>query len=212
MTEPNSMPESRAERLALLVAGLACALASSAAFWLHMLNLVRMPYFINFVGYPAIVLMLVLGVYSWKHELSFWHRLRAGLVGGAAGLLAYDGIRFGVYSLHLFEFYPFVTHRIFGYLITGEPLESTASAIAGWTYHFWNGFSFAIIYALIAGGARWYWGLAWAMILEVAMLFTYPTYLDINFNLGFVLLSLVGHGAYGIALGLTVSRMVGEDE
>jgi hypothetical protein len=202
----------RTETLALTVVGLACALVSSAAFWLHMLGWVKMPFFVNVIGWPSIVLMLIMGLFSWQRKLSFWKRFRAGIVGGAAALLAYDGIRFGIYSLNIFEFYPFQSHRIFGYLITGQPASSQAAAISGWLYHFWNGFSFAVIYALIAGPARWYWGWVWAMVLETAMLFTYPTLLDIGLNAGFVAVSLIGHTAFGVALGLTVSRMVREGE
>lgn len=216
MTEPvhHRRPDrgARTETKALIVIGVACALVSSAAFWLHMLDLVRMPFFINVIGWPSIVLMLIIGLFSWQRQLSFWQRFKAGVFGGAAALLAYDGLRYGLYGLNLFDFYPFQSHRIFGYLITGQPVDSQAAAISGWLYHFWNGFSFAMIYALIAGPARWYWGWAWAMLLEIAMLFTYPTMLDIALNVGFVAVSLIGHSAYGIALGVTVGRMVHEGD
>jgi hypothetical protein len=198
----------RLETTALVVIGVACALASSAAFWLHVLGFVHMPFFINFVGMPSIILVLILAVFSWHRRLSFWNRFCAGMVGGAVALAAYDGIRFGIYALDILEFYPFQTHRVFGSMITGQPAGTEAAAIIGWLYHFWNGFSFAIIYALIAGRAAWYWGVAWAMILEFAMLATYPTILDIKMNAAFVTMSLIGHTAYGVALGLTVSRMM----
>ena len=55
--------------------------------------------------------------------------------------------------------------------------EASAAIFAGWLYHFWNGFNFAIIYALVAGPRRWYWGVAWAMMLEIGMLLSYPTFL-----------------------------------
>lgn len=194
--------------VALTIVGLACALTSSAAFWLHMLGFVPMPFFINFVGRPSIVLLLIVGVFAWVKQLSFWKRFQAGVAGGAMALLAYDGIRFLIYATGLVDFYPFQTHRIFGHLITGQPPATDAAAFAGWLYHFWNGFSFAIIYALIAGPARWYWGIVWAMILEVAMLFTYPTMLDIKMTAGFVGISLIGHTAYGAALGVTVSTIM----
>lgn len=194
--------------VALTAVGLACALTSAAAFWLHMLGLVPMPFFINLVGRPSIVLLLIVGVFAWFRQLAFWKRFRAGVAGGAMALLAYDGIRFAIYATGLLDFYPFQTHRIFGYMITGEAPATDAAAYAGWLYHFWNGFSFAIIYALIAGPAHWHWGVAWAMILEAAMLLTYPTLLDIKMSAGFVGISLIGHTAYGAALGLTVSALM----
>jgi hypothetical protein len=197
-----------AERLSLIGVGLACALASSVGFWLHMLGLVRMPFFVPIVGVPSIILMLILGYYSWQRQLSFWLRFRAGVVGGIAGLAAYDSVRFAIYSLHLFDYYPFATHRVFGTLITGLPVTSETAEIVGWAYHYWNGFSFALMYALIAGPARWYWGLVWAMILETATLFTYPSFLDVKMSAPFIVVSLIGHSCFGTALGLTVSRMM----
>jgi len=202
----------RVEAVALTIVGLACAFASSVAFWLHMFGLVPMPFSINFVGRPAIVLMLIVGLFAWRRQLSFWKRFRAGIVDGTTGLIAYDGVRWAIYSSHLLDFYPFQTHRVFGYLITGQPAGTDAAAWAGWLYHFWNGFSFATVYALVAGPARWYWGLAWAMLLEAAMLLTYPTFLDIKLNAAFVGISLIGHAAYGIALGVTVSHLVQQGE
>jgi hypothetical protein len=201
----------RREGLVLTAVGLACALVSSAAFWLHMLGLVPMPFFVNVVGGPSIILMLILGLFSWQRDVSFWSRLRAGLAGGVVALAAYDLIRLTIFTLWLHDYFPYQTHRIFGYLITGQPPESQAALIWGWAYHFWNGMSFAVIYALIAGSARWYWGWAWAMILEIAMLFTYPTMLQIKFTSGFLGVSLIGHTAFGIALGLMVSRLARDE-
>src|SRR4051812_3499682 len=99
---------------------------------------IAMPYFINVVGWPSIVIILILGLFSWQRQLSFWKRLRAGMLGGAAALLAYDSIRYVLYTT-LLDFYPFQSHRIFGQLITGQPFSSDAAAMAGWLYHFWNG-------------------------------------------------------------------------
>jgi hypothetical protein len=202
----------RVEWWALMIAGLACALTSSTAFWAHMLGLVPMPFFINFVGRPSIVLFLILGLFSWQRNLSFWKRLRAGLTAGVTALLAYDLTRLALYSAILHDFYPFQSHRIFGYLMTGQSPDTDAAFYAGWLFHFWNGFSFAVIYVLIAGPARWYWGWVWAMILEVAMLLTYPTFLSIKMSVPFVLVSLIGHTAYGVALGLTASYLMRDVE
>src|SRR5579862_8753731 len=55
-------PRARKEALILTLVGLSCAFASSAAFFLHVFGVMRMPFFINFIGMPAIVLMLVVGL------------------------------------------------------------------------------------------------------------------------------------------------------
>jgi hypothetical protein len=202
----------RVDAFVLTTVGLACASASSAAFFLHVLGWLPMPFFVNFVGLPAIIGLLVVAIYSWNRQLPFSRYMRAGIAAGATGLLAYDGVRYVIHRSGILDYDPFHAIPILGSLITSQPPSATASAAAGWLYHVWNGFSFAIIYALIAGPARWTWGLAWAMVLEIAMLLTYPAYLGVRANAPLVIVSLIGHAAYGSALGVTVRRLARGEE
>ena len=203
-------PRDPRETISLYVTGVACAFASTVAFFLHVFGLVRMPFFINFVGMPAVILMMIIGLYSWQRRLPFWRRLRAGLAAGALGLIAYDTVRFAIYSSGVLSFYPFHALPRLGSLMTGEPPEASAAIFAGWLYHFWNGFNFAIIYALVAGPRRWFWGVAWAMMLEIGMLLSYPTFLAVKNDWSFRIVSMVGHIVYGAVIGITVRRMAGE--
>ena len=199
-------PRDRGETILLTLVGLGCAAASSLAFFMHVFGLVRMPFFVNFFGMPAIVLMLIVGLYSWQRRLPFWLRFRAGVLAGALGLVAYDLSRIIIYQSHIFNYYPFHAIPRLGALITGLNASATASVYAGWLYHTWNGFSFAIIYALVAGPARWGWGVAWAMILETGMLLSYPTFLQVRADASFIGISLFGHLIYGTVIGKTVRR------
>jgi len=195
------------ETLALTSVSLICAGASSAAFFLHVLDWLRMPFFINFVGLPLIVILLAIGIYAWNHHLKFWRRIRAGIAAGAAGLAAYDLVRYLVYRSKVLDYDPFHAIPILGSLITGEPAITSSAVFAGWLYHLWNGFSFAVIYVLIAGPARWLWGVGWAMILEIGMLLTYPSFLAIQASVPFIAISIIGHAAYGAAIGITSRRL-----
>ncbi len=199
-------PRERRERVILLVAALVAGFASSAAFFLHMFGLIRMPFFVNFFGMPLIVLILTVGLYSWRRQLPFWRRLRAGLFAGALGLIVYDLSRFVIYKSGLFNYAPFHAIPKLGALVTGLTPEAPSSIYVGWVYHIWNGFSYAIIYALVAGPAQWGWGVAWAMILETMMLLSYPTFLQIKADAAFLGISLFGHFCYGTVLGVTVRR------
>lgn len=169
-----------------------------------------MPFFVNFVGMPAIILMMIIGLYSWQRRLPFWRRFRAGVIAGFLGLIAYDLVRLTIYKSGIIPWFPFHAIPRLGSLMTGEPPEARASIIAGWLYHVWNGFSFAIIYALVAGPATWFWGLAWAMMLEIGMLMSYPTFLAVKDDWRFRTVSIIGHIAYGIVIGLTVRRLARE--
>jgi hypothetical protein len=199
-------PRARNEQFILTSVGLLCAFASSAAFFLHHLGWVRMPFFVNFFGMPAIVLMLVLCLYSWQRRLPFWQRLRAGLIAGTIGLVAYDLIRFLIYKSGFMGYDPFHVIPKLGALITGLTPEAPSSIYAGWGYHIWNGYSFAVIYALAIGPIAWGWGVAWALILETAMLISYPSLMSVKFDAPFIIISFVGHIVYGTILGLTVRR------
>ncbi len=199
-------PRSRRETTILMVAGIVFGFASSAAFFLHFLGWISMPFFVNFFGLPLIMLILTLGLYSWQRRLPFWIRLRAGLLAGFFGLIVYDTIRFTLYKTQIVPYFPFHAIPRLGALITSRPPTDPSSLYWGWGYHFWNGFSFAIIYALIAGPAAWGWGIAWAMILETLMLLSYPTLLGVKADAPFLIISIVGHICYGSVLGLTVRR------
>ena len=202
----------RWETRLLTAVGLLCGFASSIAFFLHVFGWVRMPFFVNFFGMPAIILMLVVGLYSWQRRLPFWRRLRAGLLAGALAVAAYDLIRYTVYKSAILSYYPFHAIPKLGALMTGQSPEASASLVAGWIYHFWNGFSFAIIYALALGPVRWGWGVLWAMLLEIGMVLSYPTFLDVVFSAPFLAISWIGHIAYGTVLGLVVRRAAAEPD
>lgn len=203
-------PREKWETRALIIVGLICASLSTAAFFLHVFGLLQMPFFVNFFGMPAIVLMMIVGLYSWQRRLPFWQRFRAGLLAGTFGWMVYDGIRFFIYKTQLIPVYPFHAIARLGGLISGFGPEASSSLWAGWTYHYWNAYSYAIIYALVAGPAKWYWGVAWAMILETGMLISYPSFLAVKFDAPFITFSLVGHFFYGTVLGLTLRKWGGD--
>jgi hypothetical protein len=194
----------------LILVGIGCALSSTTAFFLHVAGWVPMPFFLTVAGLPLVVLLLIVGLYARRRRLPFWLRFRAGLLAGVVGLLAYDLVRLALFRSGLVEAYPFHALPLFGAIVTGLEPTTGAALAAGWAYHLWNGMNFAILYALIAGPARWWWGVAWAGLLELAMLWAYPSFLAIRANADFVAMSAVGHGAYGVAIGLTVERWARE--
>ncbi|HET6213422.1 MAG TPA: hypothetical protein VFE14_11190, partial [Micromonosporaceae bacterium] len=92
----------------------------------------------------------------------------------------------------------------FGQFMTGA--SGPGSAAAGWAYHVSNGWTFGIAYAVVAGPARWWWGIAWAMLLELAMLLVYPVLFQIRYVEPFIAVSVTGHVLYGSVLGLWCRR------
>lgn len=185
------------------------AASSIAALLLHAIGLSRMPFTVSFVTVPGLTLLVGIMVWAKRRDQPVLrNRLIVGTVAGALGLVAYDAIRFGVQELLPFEFDAFATIRTFGSLMTGDPPETTLSVTLGWAYHVSNGWTFAVIYALLAGPARWWWGLAWGGLLEFGMMVVYPTLFNPRPISGFVTVSVIGHAAFGATVGVWCARHV----
>jgi hypothetical protein len=185
----------------------AAAGSSVAALLFHAAGWLRMPYAVSFITLPGMILLLALSAWSRRTSRDLLlNRLATGLMAGIVGLLAYDLIRLAVQVLFPLGFNAFGAINAFGRLITAQPLDSAASVAAGWAYHISNGLTFAIAYAVVAGPARWWWGLLWGASLQLAMTGIYPGLFEISSWTGFFVESVLGHTAYGAALGLWCER------
>jgi len=198
-------------RLLLSSIAFVCASISILALLLHATGWLPMYFMIDLLGPPSIVLLLALGVYAHRiNESIFLNRLAVGVWAGLVSTFAYDGIRYVFWQTNIFSFNPFISHPIFGTLISGLPETTTAAILIGWAYHFWNGIGFGIMYTLVAGPAHWRYAILWALFLEVGWLTALPSVLEFRLNTELVALSLIGHGAYGIGLGLLSQRFIRE--
>ena len=196
-------------RPALTLIGVACASVSGLAILLHAAGWLPMYFAIDVLGPPSLVLLVLLGIYARRiDEALFLNRLLVGAWAGLAATGAYDIARLALRATGAIGFDPFRTHPIFGMLITGQPLTSSTALAVGWAYHLWNGIGFAIMYPLVAGPAHPGYALAWAMLLEVAWLTALPSTLNFQLNPDLLLVSVVGHTAYGISLGLLARRFI----
>lgn len=192
--------------LALEVALLSVGVVSLVALALFDLPL----YFsVNLVALPCLALAVWMGIraHQLRHEVVV-NRLLLGVLIGIPATLAYDGVRWLLQVSGAIGFDPFLSHPIFGSLIVNQPVETTAAVVVGWGYHFWNGLSFAAIYTLVAGRVHWGYAMGWAVALEVGWLAALPGALEFNLHPQLVLVSIVGHLAYGGVLGMSAQRWV----
>jgi hypothetical protein len=193
--------------VALLTIAIVSALSSIAALLLHVAGIIRMPYTVTFVSLPGTLLLICLTVWAGRTSRAlFFNRLIVGFAVGAIGLVAYDAIRWLVQEGLPIGFDAFYSIVAFGNLITGAPTSSATAVVAGWAYHISNGLTFGVLYALIAGPAKWWYGLIWGLILEIAMLLVYPPLFQIGAMTSFVAVSIVGHAAFGTVIGLGCRR------
>lgn len=191
--------------------GVACASVSGAALVVHALGWLPMYFLVDVLAAPSLVGLLALGVVARRiNETTFLDRLVVGSWAGLVATLAYDGVRWMLRLVGAIHFDPFLSHPVFGMLITGLPETSRTAILVGWLYHFWNGFGFGVMYTLVAGRAAWGYAILWALFLEFAWLTALPSVLSFKLNGELIALSVIGHLAYGAVLGLLAQRFIRE--
>lgn len=190
-----------------------CSLAGLGALVAHIFSLLEMRFFLAFVGAPSVVLLFVLAAYAKRiNAEAVVSALVLGLIGGVLGTFVYDGVRYALTASGVFDYDGFTAIYIFGGWITGTEPTTTEAAVAGWTYHFWNGISFGLFYALLFGGRHWMIGVLYGVLMELMMLGLFPFFLQVTDRVDFVALSLVGHLFYGLVLGVIVQSHTGNWE
>lgn len=198
----------RTDRRALFtLIGVAAASVSGAAIVAHALGWLPLYFTVDLLGLPSLVILLLLGIYAHRvREREFLRRLTVGVLAGAVATAAYDLSRLLIWQAGLVQINPFVSHPIFGMLITGAGVETLRSVVVGWGYHFWNGLGFGIMYTLIAGPAHWAYAVLWALFLEIAWLTAMPDAVELRLNPQLVVVGVIGHLAYGAGLAGVARR------
>lgn len=138
----------------------------------------------------------------------FLQRLWAGAFAGFIGLIAYDGIRGVILLSGTVPFNPFRAIETFGLLILQTDVTTPGTKALGWFFHLWNGLTFAAMFTVAFGRGSLLGAVGWALVLELAMIATYPSLFRIQLDAAFLFVSIVGHLAYGLALGWTAARVV----
>lgn len=187
------------------------AIAASAvgitALVLHVFGWLRMPFVLTVAGLPSILVLFALAAYARRVDARlFLNGLWVGLWGGTLATIVYDGVRAIVERSAIFGYNWYVPILLFGSWITGLPKEDPVAVTAGWAYHYWNGATFGIMYALALGPVRWWWGVAYGIFLEACMLGLFPMFLRVTNKFDFVAISMIGHIFYGAVLGWAVQR------
>jgi hypothetical protein len=134
--------------------------------------------------------------------------LRAGVVGGLVSTAVYDAARYALQvglDLHVS---PFKALPYFGNALIGVEPHTTASWVAGVAFHLTNGVCFGIGYTVLAGRRSPLWAVGFGLALEAFMLVLYPRWLQIDAMKEFTQLSLLGHVAYGLSLGLVTNALL----
>jgi hypothetical protein len=167
--------------------------------------------------------MAILDLFRGDRRL--WRAVVIGSIGGFLAAVAYDTFRIpfvvaavdGVgpqwLRLPLFKVFPRFGAMILGQPFTADTTNSQFTLLAhivGWVYHFSNGITFGVMYMALIGDAgkrSWWWAVALAVFLELAMLFTpYTNFFGIGLTTKFIVATLTAHLIFGVALGLYARR------
>lgn len=140
------------------------------------------------------------------------HFLANGALAGALATLALEAVRFTGFKL---GFMPGNLPELMGVLLADRFAlgPSLASTIAGFAYHFWNGASFGIVFALLRINPSYRWAVAYGIAIGVGFLAS-PVALALgvgpfgaDFGWRFAATVLTAHAAFGAALAWLLSML-----
>jgi len=162
-----------------------------------------------FPSVAVLIIIHVLGYFIGLKELS--DQIRVGFVAGIVGTIGLEVFRIAGFNL---GWMPGDLPKLMGVLLLDQFAlgPDTASNIAGWSYHFWNGAAFGIIYSILFGkGKVWLVGV-YGFIMGVFFMVSPVVialgvgYFGVNFGIGFPVTVTLAHLAYGTLLGWFVYR------
>ncbi len=128
-------------------------------------------------------------------------RVAAGAGIGVVATLAYDVTKATLSQLDPSPYNPFDAVRVFGTLLLGGGAGEPLTSLVGTGFHFLNGVSFAVAFALLARGRFVVLGVGWGLFLETFQLTLYPGWLGIRLVQEFTQISAASHVIYGLVLG-----------
>jgi hypothetical protein len=155
---------------------------------------------------PSVLALIVISAAIWRSQRAISRAVLWGAVAGALATIPLEIVR--LVGFH-FDYMPGNLPRLMGVLLLDRFAEgpSTASDLAGWAYHFWNGASFGIIYAVLFGTRRRWLGAVYGLLIGIGFMVS-PVVkslgvglFGLQFSYGFPLTVTLAHLAFGLALG-----------
>lgn len=201
------------EKLALSIITLAAAGVSPNLFVIAQAGYAQMnDLAINFL-IPSLVIIIAVIITAYISGLNDLNgQIRNGILGGLAATVGLEMVREA--GFHLGGM-PGDMPKLLGVLLLNQFAlgPDTLSNIAGWSYHFWNGASFGIIYSILFGRGRKWTGIVYALLIGIGFMVS-PAVVamgvgrfGVEFGIGFPVTVILAHIAFGIVLGWLVYTM-----
>lgn len=156
---------------------------------------------------PAVVALVGLTATATRVSPALGSLVLRGAIAGALATLALEAVRYPAFRLGLM---PGNLPQLMGVLLLDRFAlgPSTGSNIAGFAYHFWNGASFGIVFALLASGRSRWWAVPFGLAVGLGFLAS-PVVLALgvgpfgrDFGWSFAATVTTAHLAFGVALAV----------
>lgn len=218
--------------LGLIIIVIILSGASASLLLLPPLGIIPYATFRDIAIIPSVVIIFTIAILSRSKFPRLSSRIFKGMTAGAIASLALEAIRIPSYMFA--KWMPMDSMiSLPGLLLTGKitmlseikqtimqsgvPMNLYAAPLdafmAGTLWHFWNGATFGIIYALLIGKGKWWYGMIWAVIIEMVMMVApYLIMMQGPFGIKYMdgynifVITLIVHLVFGAVLGILVQK------
>jgi len=162
---------------------------------------------------PGAVILVLVAIIGWKSAPAVGKSIVWGGIAGAIATVGLEVVRITGFKM---GYMPGNLPRLMGVLLLDRFAlgPSFTSDLAGWAYHFWNGASFGMIYALILGASRRWPGTLYGILVGLGFLVSPVVlslgvgYFGLQFSIGFPMTVLTAHIVFGALLGVLAHRFL----
>lgn len=161
---------------------------------------------------PSVIFLAILLVISWfAGERNLSRQIVTGIVAGLVGTIGLEIIRETGFRLGGM---PGDLPELMGVLLLNRFADgpNLLSNIAGWSYHFWNGASFGIIYSIIIGRGKIWMGTIFGILVGIGFMMSPVVialgvgHFGVDFGWGFPVTVTLAHVVFGTMLGWFIYR------
>ena len=206
--------------------------ASSSLLIFAPLDIISYATYRDVVIIPSVVAIFAIGILSRSKFPHITNRLFVGMGAGVVASFALEAIRIPGYMFA--KWLPMDSMISLPGLLLTEKITSLTEIkqvimqsgvamnlyhapldafMAGALWHFWNGATFGIVYALVIGKGKWWYGMIWAFIIEIGMMLApYLIIMKGPFGIehmdgyNIFVITLIAHLAFGAVLGILVQK------
>ncbi len=224
--------QKRGAELGLVIIVIILSGASASFVIFGPLDIMSYAMYRDVVIIPSVVIIFTIGILIRSKFPHLTNRLFIGMAAGTVASFALEAIRIPAYmftkwipmdsmisvpGLLLTEKITALSEVKQTIMQSGVPMNlyhaPLDAFIAGGLWHFWNGATFGIVYALLIGKGKWWYGIIWAVVIEMVMMVApYLIIMKGPFGIehmdgyNIFVITLIAHLAFGAVLGILVQK------